>query len=268
MTSQSRKTGIALLMVLSVGATGVAQATPLIDTYDKRSEFRQAILSPEWTRDREGFNRVKTKKRGGQRSFARSPLDLDGFTMAMQADDGVRVPKGKRNRVTKRPRFRLNRTKYAWVKTRTGVDLTLTFDAEINAFGAKFRGLNNKRASTTILLDNGEARIAELAPPETRKRKRSFLGFVSDTAFKSITFSGHDAFGMDRLLWASKVGPLQSTPAVQTISIVPVASGDQNGATPLPDQQLADGRVPALPPLLLLIPGIAALLLRRRSTSI
>ena len=220
-------------------------------TYDKRSDFRSAILDAGIEKRKQGFNRVKGKKKGGQRSFAKQPLFLKDFSMAMSADEGVTVPKGKRNRITKRKRFRINKSKYAWVKTKDGVDLVVTFDNAIHAFGAKFRGLNNHSASTSIVLESvsGSEVIGELEPKKTRKRRRSFYGFISEEAFTSITFTGIDAFGMDKLIYGTM-------PEDASVTLFAPSSSTE---TEEPAPRLAAASVPAPGPLVLVSIGILGL---------
>lgn len=246
------------LMAIVLSGYAATSGASVIETYTKRADYKSAILDAGFEKHTQGFNRVKGVKKGGQRSFASIPLDLGDFTMQMVADEGVRIPKGKRNRVTKRKRFRINKTKYAWVKTKDGVDLVLTFDTEIYAFGAKFRGLNNDRASTSILLDSGV--LGQLEPAKTRKRKKSFFGFVSNEAFTSITFSGKDSFGMDKLIYATM-------PATSSPSLFVEPSATELGDIQ-PPTQAAVASVPVPSSFLLMVLGMLSLGVTRLKRSL
>ena len=214
----------------------------VISTYTERADLKSAIFELGLQKRTKSFNRVKGVRKGGQRSFASQPLRIGDLSMAMEAEGSAAIPEGKRNRVTKRPRFRVNQTKYAWVKTAEGVNLVMTFDAPVYAFGAKFRGLNNDLASMSIMLDGGA--VGQLEPPKTSNGKRSFFGFVSDVAFTSITFSGKDAFGMDKLIYGM-------TPAAPSIILFTPLSTTELGGELEKGPQSAAASVPAPAPLLL-----------------
>ena len=202
---------LALAALLGCTVVSTATATPI----NTRGEFKDLVDMTDLVLSRQGFNRVKSAKKGGQRSFATTDLDLGDFSMHMDVDEGVRAPKGKMlkngkrvglNRVTKNAWLRVNKTKFARVKIKDGVDLVLEFDAPIYAFGATFRGLNNGSADTTILLQEmtGTDPI-ELDPSKTlRNRNKSFFGFVSEVGITSITFTGRDVFGMDGVMYGMK----------------------------------------------------------------
>lgn len=202
---------LALVALLGCTVVSTATATPI----NTRGEFKEQVAMTDLVLSRQGFNRVKGAKKGGQRSFATTALDLGDFSMRMDADEDVRTPKSKTlkngtrvglNRVTKKSWLRVNKTKFARVKIKNGVDLVLEFDAPIYAFGATFRGLNNGTADTTILVQEmtGTDPI-EMDPTKTlRNRNKSFFGFVSEAGITSITFTGRDVFGMDGLMYGMR----------------------------------------------------------------
>ena len=202
---------LSLVALLGAGLASTATATPI----NTRSEFKAEVAEADLVLSRQGFNRVKSAKNGGQRSFATTALDLGDFSMRMEVDADVKTPKSKKlkngkrvglNRVTKNAWLRVNKTKFARVKIKNGVDLVLEFDDPIYAFGATFRGLNNGTADTTIVLQEltGTDPI-ELDPSRTlRNTSKSFFGFVSEVGITSITFTGRDVFGMDGLMFGKK----------------------------------------------------------------
>ena len=214
--------GPAAFLTVFFLASLAAGAQASLIAYSNRADFSADVVAAELERNWAGFNRVKSVRNGGQRSFAGSALDLGDFSLAMVVDDDAQTPRAKRtpdgrvlglNRITRHPWLRVNKTKFARVKIRDGVDLVLTFDQPIHAFGAAFRGLNNRAADMSISLGGlepaGEG-MAELTgvqidPQKTgRNRDRTFLGLISDVAFTTITFHGRDLFGMDRLVYAGR----------------------------------------------------------------
>jgi hypothetical protein len=272
MTGFRRFVAFPMLLFLLIFATSARGS--LIEAFDKRADFRAHLDDAGLDWHRHGFNRVVGVKRGGQRSFARSPLDLGNFSLAMAVDEGARAPRvirnkaGKRigvNRVTRHPWLRVNRSKFARVKIKQGVDLVLTFDEPIYAFGATFRGLNNRYADLSIMLggvDGSTTSLADLTgatspdgavsleiePPKTDlNRNRTFFGFVSDVAFTTITFHGRDVFGMDRLLYAGEESEPTLEAAAPTALPMPTALEQDPGtrqtasAVPLPGTLLLIG---------------------------
>lgn len=229
---------LSLVAILGTGLVPTAAATPI----NTRSAFKAEVAEADLVLSRQGFNQVENAKNGGQRSFATTALDLGDFSMRMESDEDVRTPKfkklrnGKRvglNRVTKKAWLRVNKTKFARVKIKNGVDLVLEFDDPIYAFGATFRGLNNGTADTTIVLQEltGTDPI-ELDPSKTlRNTSKSFFGFVSDVGITSITFTGHDVFGMDGLIFGKK--PI--------LAALPTSLVLQDNAVPLPGTLLLIG---------------------------
>ncbi len=75
--------------------------------------------------------------------------------------------------------------------------VTFTFDTAITAFGADFRSLNNNVLRTYAVVGGITFDPLPMAP--------NFLGFVSDTAFTTVTFfnplggGNNDQFGLDNL---------------------------------------------------------------------
>ncbi len=79
-------------------------------------------------------------------------------------------------------------------------DVTLTFDAPITAFGADLSGFNDSFIRTTIL-----AGSQTFAPTATVGNEVRFFGFISDTAFTTLTFDGDasDGFAVDNISFSS-----------------------------------------------------------------
>jgi len=79
--------------------------------------------------------------------------------------------------------------------------MTLTWDSQIIAFGAYFKGSSDSRV--TNILVNGQ----ELSLPDT-STGAAFFGFVSDTAFSSELFflksGAADGFGIDDVVYSAK----------------------------------------------------------------
>ena len=89
--------------------------------------------------------------------------------------------------MTKNARLRVNKTKFAREDQERWVDLVLEFDDPIYAFGATFRGLNNGRTDTTIVLQEltGTDPI-ELDPQDpAQQTSRSSASFPRSASHRS-----------------------------------------------------------------------------------
>lgn len=205
--------GAFLMLASSLASAGIS-------TFEKRADFASELTGKNLDKERQGFNRVLGYNAGGKPSFASTTLDLGLISLAMDSTTGVQAPRSttlangrKRtvNRVIGNGFMRVNKSKFARVMLVDGVDLVISFDRPVYAFGATFRGLNNGPQNTALLIDTGLEELTAVAPPKTNnERKRTFFGFVSDQAFSSIRLSGNDLFGMDRLLIGTGPQPEQS----------------------------------------------------------
>ena len=95
--------------------------------------------------------------------------------------------------------------------------VTFTFDSAITAFGADFESLNNNAPRTYAVVGGTTFDPLPISP--------SFLGFVSDTAFTSVTFfnplgnSSDDQFGVDNLSFSTSRGGVVPEPATWAMMI-------------------------------------------------
>jgi len=105
--------------------------------------------------------------------------------------------------------YAVNGTTYLDVDIFAG-SITAVFSAPLKSFGASFYSLNNYSPRTTITIDGTVFDPLPLSP--------SFLGFVSDTGFTSITFTNplyypdNDHFGVDDI-YVSLAAPAVPEPA-------------------------------------------------------
>ena len=228
--------GLGAALMLASGLAGAG-----IESFQSRAAFVSGLETANLEKQRQGFNRVLGYNAGGKPSFASTELDLGQMSLAMEADPGVKVPRNttlangrKRtvNRVIGNGFMQVNKSKFARVMLVDGVDLVITFDSPVHAFGATFRGLNNGPLDTAMLIDTGLEELVPITLPKTRnERKRSFVGFVSDQAFSSIRFSGDDLFGMDRVLFGgiAELGQGQDETALNSFAApLADAAGPEN----------------------------------------
>ena len=124
-------------------------------------------------------------------------VDVGGFTLS--SDHPSPAP---RNTIDAPPlqyaEFDINGSTVANILYALGTSLTLTFDSPILAFGALFADLNNEALRTEI-----DVAGVTLVPAIAGIGEVRFFGFVSDTAFSTITFRGVDneGYGMDEVVY-------------------------------------------------------------------
>ena len=96
----------------------------------------------------------------------------------------------------------------SFVTTTAGFEFT--FAAPITAFGFDFGAMQNNSLRTVITVAG-----TALTPSQQAGDQIGFYGFVSDTAFTTIRFTGNDndGFGIDNIRWASAATPGVPEPA-------------------------------------------------------
>lgn len=195
-------TAIAALGITSASANGI-----VVTSSTSLADFQGDVAGPIQIVD---FNDV-----AADTSFSPTPFDAGPFTMG-PGSTGLAGSFGNANfnEIDVSPfggqnlRFNIDGTAHARVFMSAGESLTLTFDTPITAFAAEFLDLNGADTApgslrTEILLGTHVEQPGIDADDSVR-----FLGFASDSAFSSVTFSAAfpgvaSAFSFDNVRFVS-----------------------------------------------------------------
>lgn len=201
-----RKIGTTLAIALFATATGASAAT--ITTYTDRASFAAAA----GTTATETFNSYVNDVSFGASSISVGPMTLSA-SLASGSANLIDVPPFTTNEANVDGTPSLN------VLTLNGTTpgtMTITFSSPITAFGADFSQFNDEIPRTQIVIDL----VSTLSPPTTTGQT-SFFGFVSDTAFTTVTFVAAfdaDAFGIDNVTYSTAT--TAPTPEPATLALL------------------------------------------------
>jgi hypothetical protein len=210
---------LAVLAALVAGASTGASAS--LTLYTDRAAFQAALTGGFST---ENFNGVV-----GEPSFQTAPLAVGSLTL-----QGAGANQQDRNFIDQAPalfpEFNVDGSAFAHLlvnSSQGGSSVTIGFASSVFGFGADFAGMQDGLLRTELMVGSDV-----FTPAITATNTIRFLGFISDTAFSTVTLrsasaNNGDGFGVDNVTF----GNVETVPEPTGLALVVTALAGLGWAT-------------------------------------